>query len=58
MSYMKQLYCYGDIDRDPGARVISAAYWALIKIMDIDQELSKQKWRSLAVYDKAAGTDI
>jgi len=48
--YMKQLHCYGDIDRDPGARVISVAYWALIKIKDIDQELSDQNgahWQSL-----------
>jgi 8-oxo-dGTP diphosphatase len=48
--FMKQLYCYGDLDRDPGARVISTAYWALIKIMDIDQALKKQNgahWQSM-----------
>jgi 8-oxo-dGTP diphosphatase len=48
--YMKQLYCYGDVERDPGARVISAAYWALIKIKDIDKELSEKNgahWQSL-----------
>jgi len=48
--FMKQLYCYGDIKRDPGARVISVAYWALIKIKDIDQEQSKKNgahWQSL-----------
>jgi ADP-ribose pyrophosphatase YjhB (NUDIX family) len=48
--YMDQLYCYGEIDRDPGARVFSAAYWALIKITDIDQDLSKisgAHWQSL-----------
>lgn len=48
--FLKQLYCYGDLERDPGARVISTAYWALIKIMDIDQELSKQNgahWQSM-----------
>jgi len=38
--YMKQLHSYGAIDRDPGARVISTAYWALIKIKDIDKNLS------------------
>ena len=31
MFIMKQSYSYGDIDRDPGARVISTAYFALIK---------------------------
>jgi hypothetical protein len=48
--FMDQLYCYGDIGRDPGARVISAAYWALIKIKDIDKELAQVNgahWHSL-----------
>jgi hypothetical protein len=48
--FLKQLHCYGDILRDPGARVISIAYWALIKIKDIDQEQSKRNgahWQSL-----------
>lgn len=30
--YMEQLYCYGEVDRDPGGRVVSIAYFALIKI--------------------------
>ena len=30
--YMEQLTCFGDVDRDPGGRVISIAYFALIKI--------------------------
>jgi 8-oxo-dGTP diphosphatase len=38
--FMKQLYCYGDPERDPGARVISVAYWALIKIKDIDRKVT------------------
>lgn len=48
--YMKQLHSYGDLERDPEARVISAAYWALIKIKDIDKKLSDQNgahWQSL-----------
>lgn len=48
--YMKQLFCFGDADRDPGARVISVAYWALIKIEDIDIEGAKSSgacWRSM-----------
>lgn len=32
--YMEQLYCFGDVDRDPGGRVVSIAYFALIKIDD------------------------
>lgn len=48
--YMKQLYCYGNVERDPGARVISAAYWALIKIKDLNGRLkdsSSANWHSL-----------
>lgn len=48
--YMKQSYCYGNPDRDPGARVISSAYWALIKLKDIDKMLSVRNgahWFSL-----------
>jgi ADP-ribose pyrophosphatase YjhB (NUDIX family) len=48
--FMKQLFCYGDVGRDPGARVISTAYWALIKIKDIDNELTEKNgahWQSL-----------
>ena len=48
--YMKQLYCYGEPSRDPGARVISVAYWALIKIKDIDQKTAHKNsahWQSI-----------
>lgn len=36
--YMKQSYSYGDISRDPGDRVISVSYFALIPVIDIDRE--------------------
>ena len=39
--YMEQLYTFGDLDRDPGARIISVAYFALIKINASDLELVK-----------------
>ncbi len=48
--FMKQLYCYGEPDRDPGARVISVAYWALIKIKDIDRKVTDMNgahWQSI-----------
>jgi len=49
--YMKQSYSYGDLDRDPGDRVISVAYFALIAIRDINKDLAQQNgvhWRSIA----------
>ncbi|TFG40623.1 MAG: NUDIX domain-containing protein, partial [Bacteroidia bacterium] len=49
--YMEQSFTYGQIKRDPGARVISTSYSALIKIQDIDRklkELSGAQWQSLA----------
>ena len=48
---MKQSYSYGETDRDPGARVISIVYFALITIRDINKELTEQNsahWRSIA----------
>ena len=33
---MVQLYTHGDVNRDPGARVISTSYYTLIKMQDID----------------------
>jgi hypothetical protein len=39
--YMEQLFAYGEVDRDPGERVISVAYYSLIKIGDYDRELVK-----------------
>jgi 8-oxo-dGTP diphosphatase len=49
--YMKQSYVYGDTERDPGARVISVAYFALIAIRDISKELAEQNgvhWRPIS----------
>jgi len=39
--FLSQSYTYGDVKRDPGARVISTAYFALIKIRDIDNKIKK-----------------
>jgi ADP-ribose pyrophosphatase YjhB (NUDIX family) len=49
--YMKQSYAYGDTDRDPGDRVISVTYFALIALRDIDRELAEingVSWHSLS----------
>ena len=49
--YMEQLYTYGDVERDPGARVISNAYFALIGIHEPDrmkQAKNGAHWRSIS----------
>lgn len=49
--YMKQSFAYGETERDPGDRVISVAYFALIPLMDIDKKLSEKNgvsWHSLS----------
>ncbi len=49
--YMEQSYSYGETERDPGARVISVAYSALIKIRDTDRELKDHNgahWQSIS----------
>ena len=49
--YLKQSCSYGETNREPGARVISTAYCALIAIRDINQALaekSKAHWRSIS----------
>ena len=37
--YMEQFYTFGEVNRDPGARIISVGYYALIKIDDYGKEL-------------------
>lgn len=49
--YMRQSHTYGDVNRDPGARVISTAYSALIKIKNIDRQLKENNgahWQSIS----------
>jgi 8-oxo-dGTP diphosphatase len=40
--YLEQLNAYGEIERDPGERTISVAYFALLKIQNLDTELIKK----------------
>lgn len=40
--YMEQVGTFGEINRDPGERVISIAYYALININEYDRKLVQQ----------------
>lgn len=40
--YMEQVGTFGSVDRDLGERVISVAYYALIKVNEYDRELVQQ----------------
>jgi 8-oxo-dGTP diphosphatase len=45
--FLEQLYTYGETHRDPGARVLSVAYYALIRTEDYDETLGDKygaKW--------------
>ena len=37
--YMRQVGAFGSVERDPGERVISIAYYALINVKDYDERL-------------------
>ena len=37
--YMRQVHTYGEVERDPGERVLSTAYYALVDIKRYDREL-------------------
>ena len=39
--YMRQVGAFGHVDRDPGERVVSIAYYALINVNDYDDTLRK-----------------
>jgi 8-oxo-dGTP diphosphatase len=49
--FLKQSYSFGETDRDPGDRVISVAYFALIALCDIEKDLALENgvhWRSIS----------
>lgn len=53
--YMEQLYAFGEPDRDPGGRIISVAYFSLIRINEYDRERVKKNgayWISLSKLPK------
>jgi len=64
--YMKQLLAFGDVERDPGARTISVAYYALIKIDEnnrLQAEANGAEWVSIKqlpklIFDQKQIVDI
>ena len=48
--YMRQVGAFGSVDRDPGERVVSIAYYSLINVKQYDDELREQhgvEWVSI-----------
>lgn len=40
--YLEQVQTYGDPSRDPGERVVSVTYYALLKVEDYDKDLVRE----------------
>jgi 8-oxo-dGTP diphosphatase len=38
--FLEQLYAYGNVERDPGGRVVSILYWSLIKLDKLNKEIA------------------
>ena len=50
--YMEELGCFGEVGRDPGARVISIAFSALIRIGEYDVDLVERHGARWFDYDQ------
>ena len=50
--YMRQVGAFGNVDRDPGERVISIAYYALINVKDYDEQLCREHELEWVDFDK------
>lgn len=37
--FIRQVGAFGEVDRDPGARVVSVAYFALLNLSDVDNDV-------------------
>lgn len=42
--YLEQLYCFGDVDRSPSGRVVSVAYWALVREDQVGDGAHNVQW--------------
>ena len=51
--YMRQVGAFGSVDRDPGERVVSVAYYALINVDDYDDKLRLEHGVEWVEVDKA-----
>ena len=40
--FLEQVYTFGEVNRDPGERVISVAYYALLQVLDLDNDHVKK----------------
>ena len=49
--FMRQVGAFGKVDRDPGERVVSIAYYALINVKDYEDELLQEHGLQWVNYD-------
>lgn len=56
--FLEQLYTFGAVDRDPRERVVSVAYYALVKLLDhharADTDAANAKWFPVSKVPKLA----
>ena len=50
-TYLEQLYCFGDVDRSPGERVVSVVYWALVRSDEAERATEGENVRWFAADD-------
>ncbi len=50
--YMRQVGAFGEVDRDPGDRVVSVAYCALLNVKDYDDSLRERYGLEWVTLDK------
>lgn len=50
-TYLEQLYCFGDVDRSPGERVVSVVYWALVRADEANRAVEDENVQWFAADD-------
>ena len=56
--YLEQLYTYGETDRDPGERVLSTAYYALINAENYHLPINRESTAKWFPIEKKTQSDL